>query len=424
MKETNIALIGKKTQSLNLINKLGALSFVFGLLSLIDGHFTQFLLNEKISVWIGFANLFLGSIGISFENESRIKFLDKYFISLNNKQKIGLLICLFGLIPVFITWFGEEIQENSLVFIFVFTSLTIGVLTYTLGNIAKNHSSSKNNNIHYSSLTNRGVVAWIIGVFLTLFYIQLYWFPDSLKFLINIFDPLSQLIRGKNADQWFMYGTFYTFVILILGVKFCVKYRKNKYQLIRTIALIFSQLVFAYFLPYILEALNLNSSIDSGGEYLGYYSANPVNAWPLNYDFFSSSHLKAYTQTAYQPIAMAFFIWGIILFLLVAPIITYFVGKRWYCSWICGCGGLAETAGDSFRHLSSKSITSWKIERWIIHSILLFVLLMTIAITYSYFSGNDFTIGFVTIHKNIYFIITSILLIVSSGFLFFFTSFK
>jgi hypothetical protein len=29
---------------------------------------------------------------------------------------------------------------------------------------------------------------------------------------------------------------------------------------------------------------------------------------------------------------------------------------------VCGCGGLAETAGDSFRHLSSKTETSWKIE--------------------------------------------------------------
>jgi hypothetical protein len=28
---------------------------------------------------------------------------------------------------------------------------------------------------------------------------------------------------------------------------------------------------------------------------------------------------------------------------------------------------LAETAGDSYRHLSSKTDTSWKIERWMIH---------------------------------------------------------
>jgi hypothetical protein len=33
-----------------------------------------------------------------------------------------------------------------------------------------------------------------------------------------------------------------------------------------------------------------------------------------------------------------------------SPYSNLFYGKRWYCSWVCGCGGLAETAGDSFRH--------------------------------------------------------------------------
>ena len=28
-------------------------------------------------------------------------------------------------------------------------------------------------------------------------------------------------------------------------------------------------------------------------------------------------------------------------------------GKR-FCTWICGCGGLAETLGDRWRHLSPK----------------------------------------------------------------------
>jgi hypothetical protein len=31
-----------------------------------------------------------------------------------------------------------------------------------------------------------------------------------------------------------------------------------------------------------------------------------------------------------------------------------------------------QTAGDSYRHLSSKTDTSWKIERWMIHSVLVF----------------------------------------------------
>jgi polyferredoxin len=56
---------------------------------------------------------------------------------------------------------------------------------------------------------------------------------------------------------------------------------------------------------------------------------------------------------------------------------AYFFGKRWYCSWVCGCGGLAETLGDPFRQLSDKSLKAWKIERWMIHSVLVFAVVMT-----------------------------------------------
>ena len=47
------------------------------------------------------------------------------------------------------------------------------------------------------------------------------------------------------------------------------------------------------------------------------------------------------------------------------------VGKRFYCSWICGCGGLAETLGDPWRHLSDKSTKAWKFEQVSIHTVLL-----------------------------------------------------
>ena len=63
--------------------------------------------------------------------------------------------------------------------------------------------------------------------------------------------------------------------------------------------------------------------------------------------------------------------------MIATPILTYFFGKRWYCSWVCGCGGLAETLGDPFRQLSSKSTRAWKIERWMIHSVLIAVLVVT-----------------------------------------------
>jgi len=73
---------------------------------------------------------------------------------------------------------------------------------------------------------------------------------------------------------------------------------------------------------------------------------------------------------------------------IISPVLTYFYGKRWYCSWVCGCGGLAETAGDPYRHLSDKSLKAWKIERWMIHVVLVFVVMMTVAVIYGYLHNN------------------------------------
>ena len=79
-------------------------------------------------------------------------------------------------------------------------------------------------------------------------------------------------------------------------------------------------------------------------------------------------------------------VWGIALALIGVPVITYFFGKRWYCSWVCGCGALAETLGDPFRQNSSKTDTAWKLEKFIIYPILGFIILLTIGLwTYDFY---------------------------------------
>ena len=70
------------------------------------------------------------------------------------------------------------------------------------------------------------------------------------------------------------------------------------------------------------------------------------------------------------------------------PVLTYFYGKRWYCSWVCGCGGLAETLGDPFRQLSDKSVRAWKIERYIINGVLVLAIIMTILVLITFFTGS------------------------------------
>jgi polyferredoxin len=117
---------------------------------------------------------------------------------------------------------------------------------------------------------------------------------------------------------------------------------------------------------------------------LPYYDLK--NIWPLNYYNFEQYRIDSFISSG--TVGLAFLIFGIVSIFVITPILTYKYGKRWYCSWVCGCGGLAETAGDSFRQLSDKTMNAWKVERWVIHSVLVFVVVMTTAVVHSYL-GED-----------------------------------
>jgi hypothetical protein len=117
--------------------------------------------------------------------------------------------------------------------------------------------------VWHRDFTNRGNWAWMMGI-LTTFYIVLYWYPEYLGLNqdggnsteLLAFDPLSYILNGKTASQWFVYGTLYTIAIVGLGYKFILKYLHNKYQLVRTLSVMFFQLGFAFLIPEILEKLN------------------------------------------------------------------------------------------------------------------------------------------------------------------------
>lgn len=302
-------------------------------------------------------------------------------------QKVGLGLTGLGLIILLITWAGVTLSASiylwlALVFLFV------GVTVYAHRTYSQVPAGIKNNRIYFDSLTNRGALGWLAGIVFTAFYIFLYFYPEFLGLskegntgMVALFDPLSQFFKGQPASQWFVYGTLYTLVILTLGIKFIYKYRHNQYQILRTVSVTIAQLFFAYLIPEIMEGL-------SSGE--PYYGKDLKNMWPLNYYFFDSWHIK---NMQASPTGMVFLVWGIALFAIITPIVTYFVGKRWYCSWICGCGGLAETAGDPFRHLSDKSTDAWALERVLIHAVLVFVVIMTAMVLTTHFTRHSFGIA-------------------------------
>ena len=219
-----------------------------------------------------------------------------------------------------------------------------------------------NNGVWFSAATARGMLGWILGIVFTGCYVLLYWAPGNLEHLIRMTDPASWVLRGEAADRWFLYGLLYTLAVLVMGLRMIIKYRDNPYQILRTVSVMFFQLGFAFLLPGLLKMLNQPEF------YFSYI-------WPLKYDYFWPGSIEHFTSASTLGVFMVF--WSVVMFVVATPVLTYFFGKRWYCSWVCGCGGLAETAGDPFRHLSDKSLGAWKIERWMVHSVLVFVVLTT-----------------------------------------------
>lgn len=301
--------------------------------------------------------------------------------AISTKQKIASAIGLTGLFILFIALANVNFPNKTLFLSLSLGLIAIGTIIFANDAYLGKHPGIKNDGVYFKSLTSRGFWAWVLGIGLTLFYVILYWWPQYLGLnteganggLIALFDPLSKILSGSPASQWFVYGTLYTLAILIFGYKFILKYRHNRYEIIRTCSVMFFQLGFAFIIPEILIRLNQP-----------YYDLK--NVWPLNYDLFTGYKMDEFL--AGGNVGMIMLIFGVLSIFVITPILTYKYGKRWYCSWVCGCGGLAETAGDPYRHLSDKSQFAWKVERWVIHSVLVFVVVMTIAVLYTFLGNN------------------------------------
>ena len=321
--------------------------------------------------------------------------------SLNTIQKIGVLIGMSGLLVLLLATFNINLPNKVIWLTASLSALAIGIIVFSKGAYDKKLEGIKNDGVWFKSMSSRGVLAWIAGVALTGFYIVLYFFAELLGLgqgvdgantgLVGLFDPLSRALSGNPASQWFVYGTLYTVAIIAFGIKFLMKYKHNRYEQLRTISVMFFQTAFAFVIPELMARLNSDTFS------LPYNDLK--NMWPLNYYAFEQWRVDQFINA--QTIGLFFLILAIAMVFVISPWLTYKYGKRWYCSWVCGCGGLAETAGDSFRQLSDKGMKAWKIERWMINSVLVFSVIMTVA-TIATYLGYDATKYWFT--KNVFLI--------------------
>jgi len=325
---------------------------------------------EKLREYTGWMEGRTWSDFSSFEMEFRSKVKDvnksiisEYGIGESSRSQTKLDAILLG---------APDYLKSGWAALLIFGLAVLGGLVYFIPLMRMKPGIQNNHIYHNKSQTAKGP-AIIVFVLLVVFYIILYQFPVYLANQIALVEPLSQIMAGNASSQWFLYGFLYSLSMLVMGMRMMIKYRGIKYQQFRTLSVIFFQLAFAFTLPQILTRFQLPS-----------YDLK--SAWPLEYSYFFDYRVDQYLEAGNLGLYM--FFWGIILFAVGVPLLTYFYGKRWYCSWVCGCGGLAETVGDPYRHLSDKSLGAWKIERWLVHGVLVFAVVMTGWVAYTTFSGQ------------------------------------
>ncbi len=157
----------------------------------------------------------------------------------------------------------------------------------------------------------------------------------------------------------FWYTVIYTGLMTAFGIEALKRWgldRKDRFQTWRFVSLLGFQWVFFFVVPEFLFQWAV------AYQWVGALAKDPVfadqawrsygiiYAWPLFfYTFFYNPH-------------HIWVIWGVLLTFVIIPIFVLFHGKR-YCSWICGCGGLAETFGDRWRHLAPKGKTAIALEK-------------------------------------------------------------
>ena len=169
---------------------------------------------------------------------------------------------------------GFVVQNKILLWFLSFGLAIFGALLFMLPAIQlKGPPGIKNNHIFHSSATNRGWIAWFVFAFLISFYLVLYFRPSYMVNWIYLVDPISESLSGNPASQWFLYGFLYCIIMSVMAVRMYIKYRHNKYQVLRTTSVLFFQIVFAFLIPEILVRFEKP-----------WYDFK--NAFPLDYDFF------------------------------------------------------------------------------------------------------------------------------------------
>ncbi|MFT5355384.1 MAG: ferredoxin-type protein NapH [Polyangiales bacterium] len=208
----------------------------------------------------------------------------------------------------------------------------------------------------------RNIPAIGLGVLLMAFYVTLY-FTDELN-------PVAEALGLRS--KWFLYGAVYTVAMSAGAVYYLRRHGNSAYNRKRITVNLLVQVLLAFTLPVVMPYFFTSNPAE-----FSQYEAYVSYLWPLAWYDLQPGTLESKTT--------AIAVWSIAGALVLAPIMAYRYGKRWYCSWVCGCGGLANTFGDPWRHLTSSSKASWKFEKVAVHTVMVLAIVSTLLIVVDHY---------------------------------------
>ncbi len=205
----------------------------------------------------------------------------------------------------------------------------------------------------------RGLSAWLIAGILISAYLLLYF--------TELFQPWAEALGLRS--KWYLYGLVYCLAMVGGGIYYLRKHGNSRYNQVRIAVNVGVQVLLAFLLPFFMMVFQ-------GKDFYFTY------LWPLKIDYLYLSNILNY------PFLIV--VYSVLGSLVLFPLLALRFGKRFYCSWICGCGGLANTFGDPWRHLTSKSERAWRFERHAVYSVLALAVLATVIINVNWAVGDRF----------------------------------
>lgn len=203
---------------------------------------------------------------------------------------------------------------------------------------------------------------WKSGGSMSELFSNHHWFPFNLPDLLSgaggwiataAADPgtLLGILAISASGPSFWYTLAYSLIVVIFGIR-RIRRRRTPYVTAQTLTLMAVQVVPLFLLPEVIlpwlgqhgllpaglaDALFPRVTYGHGREYWRAYGF--ILAWPLNvYNIFTHEPLWWWIGIGFMQTCV------------LIPLGIYFYGKGFYCGWICSCGALAETLGDTHRH--------------------------------------------------------------------------